>query len=85
MDGKVTIDLNLDILYELSIHKLSVIIWGLEASQQAELFNRLGEVSQHKLDLQFLTTAELCNHKGRNFMKTIGECNETVAATEQSN
>jgi hypothetical protein len=67
----------------VSVNQLVELFWSMDENEQAEFFNKLGEVEGLPLQLQAVTDSEMLRFSGRWAMDTIGQYAEKSQVPSQ--
>lgn len=76
---------SIKIRVEAEIHptadELAEVFWAMDSEEQAQFFNRLGEIAQERLALQLhsVTDHAQLSHTGRFAMAMIGDYSDFVS------
>jgi hypothetical protein len=73
-EGTAILNRNLEhkVSIEIIGRELAELFWQMDASEQAEFFNKLGDLSMLSFQLQAITDSEELNAIGRYGMQLIG-------------
>ena len=76
----MTIKRNIDVDVDPTPEELALCFWHLGSIEQAQFFNELGRLAEHRLpmQLQYVTDDETLTPAGRSAMRSIGDYSEAT-------